>query len=153
MTGTLSRIPRGRNVVASHLESLGIAGDVAEAETTVATRSVQRHLTPLPGTELSHAARRFSPELVQALRDTLQRGDLTLTELRSALQSARLDNEADIQRVLEHTIRLKRTIIALGASALLLMKHVHSDAVLALLRGWVTPVAQDAVPASQARVA
>lgn len=153
MTGTLSRIPRGRNVVASHLESLGIAADVAGEQTTTATRSVPRIPTPLPGTEFSHAARRFSPELIQALRDALHRGDLTLTELRSALASARLDNEDDIRRVLDHTIRLKRTIIALGASALLLMKHVHSDAVLALLRGWVTSVEPGAVATPAARVA
>jgi hypothetical protein len=153
MTGTLSRIPRGRNVVASHLESLGIAADVPGSDTTTATRNVQRHPTPLPGTELSPAARRFSPDLVQALRETLRRGDLTLTELRSALMSARLGNEEDIHRVLEHTIRLKRTIIALGANALLLMKHVHSDAVLALLRGWVTPAEQGAPAAPVPRVA
>ena len=121
MTGTLSRIPRGRNVVSSHLESLGIATDVAGGETTSATRTIPRVPQPLPGTEFSNAARTFSPELVHALREALRRGDLTLTELRSALRSARLDNEDDIRRVLDHTIRLKRTIIALGSSALLLM--------------------------------
>ncbi len=133
MTGTLSRIPRGRNVVASHLESLGIATDVADADATSATRRVPTS-PPLPGTEWSQAARRFSPALVQALRDALQRGDLTLDELRSALSSVRLENEDDIRRVLDHTVRLKRTIIALGTRVLLLMKHVDPDAVLTLLR-------------------
>lgn len=151
MTGTLSRIPRGRNVVASHLESLGIAADVEQAGTTIATRSVPR--PPAAQVELSPAARRFSPDLVQALRDAVHRGDLTLDELRSALSSARLGNEDDIRRVLDHTIRLKRTIIALGTSALLLMKHVHSDAVLALLRGWAAPAAHGAPAAEHARVA
>jgi hypothetical protein len=151
MTGTLSRIPRGRNVVASHLESLGIAADVDQAETTSATRSVPRAPSPVP--DLSHAARRFSPELVQALRDAVHRGDLTVSELRSALSSTPLGNEDDIRRVLDHTIRLKRTIIALGTSALLLMKHVQSDTVLALLRGWAVPTVSRAPAPEPAQVA
>jgi len=151
MTGTLSRIPRGRNVVASHLESLGIAEDVA-GTATVATRSVPR-VTPLPGTEFANAVRQFSPELIQALRSALQRGDLTLTELRTALSSARLGSEDDIRRVLDHTIRLKRTIIALGTSALLLMKHVQPDAVLGLLRNWVVPAGTDLPAEHPSRVA
>ncbi len=138
MTGTLSRIPRGRNVVTSHLESLGIAPDVTGAETTRKTRSIDGGTTTrvMP---LSNCAGRFSPALVATLRQALQRGDLTVGELRAALLSARLDNEDDIRRVLDHTIRLKRTIIALGASALLLMKHVNPDTVLSLLRAWAVP--------------
>ena len=153
MTGTLSRIPRGRNVVASHLESLGIAADVEQAETTVVTRSVSPAPSPVANVDLSYATRRFSPELIQALRDAVHRGDLTLGELSAALSSARLGSEEDLRRVLDHTIRLKRTIIALGTSALLLMKHVHSDTVLALLRGWVVPTAPNPTLTAETRVA
>jgi hypothetical protein len=138
MTGTLSRIPRGRNVVTSHLESLGIAPDVTGGETTQATRSIARDdaTRVMP---LSNCARKFSPELIAALRGALQRGDLTVGELRAALLSESLGSEDDIRRVLDNTIRLKRTILALGTSALLLMKHVHPDTVLRLLRGWALP--------------
>ncbi len=141
MTGTLSRIPRGRNLVASHLESLGL-GDQEPGGGTTATSRVPQVIA------MSSAAQRFSPELVRVLREALQRGDLTLPELRAALSSTRLRNEDDIRRVLDHTIRLKRTIIALGASALLLMKRVHPDTVLILLKGWMVPL--DA-PAAEAQ--
>ena len=134
MTGTLSRIPRGRNLVASQLESLGLADQEPGGITTGTVKVPQ----VLPRS----AASRFSPELVQVLREALQRGDLTLPELRAALSTARLTSEDDIRRVLDHTIRLKRTIIALGASALLLMKRVHPDTVLILLKGWMVPLAQ-----------
>ena len=152
MTGTLSRIPRGRNVVTSHLESLGIAPDVTGAETTQETRSVPRGTTTqvMP---LSNRARTFSPELVDSLRKAVQRGDLTVGELRAALLSASLDNEDDIRRVLDHTIRLKRTIIALGTSALLLMKHVHPDTVMRLLRAWAQPSGLAGAANEQAQVA
>jgi hypothetical protein len=152
MTGTLSRIPRGRNVVNSHLESLGIAPDVTDAETTKETRSVSRGTTTrvMP---LSNRARTFSPELIDALRKAVQRGDLTVGELRAALLSASLENEDDIHRVLDHTIRLKRTIIALGTSALLLMKHVHPDTVMCLLRAWSRPSGVAGMANDQAQVA
>jgi hypothetical protein len=133
MTGTLSRIPRGRNLVASQLESLGLGDEEPGGGTTGTSRVPQ----VLP---MSSAAQRFSPELVTVLREALQRGDLTLPELRAALSSARLRSEDDIRRVLDHTTRLKRTIIALGASALLLMKRVHPDTVLILLKGWMVPL-------------
>jgi hypothetical protein len=142
MTGTLSRIPRGHNVVTSHLESLGIASDMGGGSGGVNTQGkrgksdgITTQVMPL-----SNCARQFSPELVEALRKALQRGDLTVGELRAALLSVSLDHEDDIRRVLDHTIRLKRTIMALGTSALLLMKHVHPETASHLLRAWSSSV-------------
>jgi hypothetical protein len=97
----------------------------------VVTRQVPAHQTAEPG-------RKFSAELVASMQGSLLRWDLTLDELRFALGSATLRSEDDIRQVLAETIRLKQAIIALGADAQRLMKHVHPRTVAFLLRSWTT---------------
>jgi hypothetical protein len=145
MTGTLSRIPRGRNLVASHLESLGLAlGDDDQALTTTITKTAAA-IQPVTGTQGTHKesapqtvepSRKFSVELVTSMQGALLRGDLTLDELRFTLGNATLRNEDDIRDVLAETIRLKRAILTLGVDAQRLMKHVHPRTVAFLLRSW-----------------
>ena len=145
MTGTLSRIPRGRNLVASHLESLGLAlGEDDQPLTTTITKAAVTAdpVTGMQGTRPVSAPQRveptqkFSAELVATMQGALLRGDLTLDELRFTLGHATLRNEDDIRGVLAETIRLKRAIIALGTDAQRLMKHVHPRTVAFLLRSW-----------------
>lgn len=146
MTGTLSRIPRGRNLVASQLESLGVA--VCDEETgsldSSGTRSVVTAVITPQSTSSSvrKAARQFSPDLLHELRWALQRGDVTLHDLHYALSGATLTNEDDIRRVLDFTIRLKHAIIAMGMDAHQLLKRVHPDTVAYLLRRWVADPAK-----------
>jgi len=141
MTGTLSRIPRGRNLVASQLESLGVA--VCEEDTVSLESSGIRSAvaaattTQLSSSSVRRVAHQFSPDLIQELRSALQRGDVTLHDLHYALSGATLTNEDDIRRVLDFTIRLKQAIIALGMDAHQLLKRVHPDTVSYLLRRWV----------------
>lgn len=141
MAGTLSRIPRGNNLVTSQLEALGVA--VADQETTSlessGTRSVVTAAITTRNTSSSvrRATRQFSPELLLELRSALQRGDVTLHDLHSALSGATLTNEDDIRRVLDVTIRLKHAINAMGMDAHQLLKRVHPDTVAYLLRRWV----------------
>src|SRR6187551_2704761 len=103
MTGTLSRIPRGNNLVTSQLEALGVA--VCDEETasleSSGVRSTVTAATTTQSTSSSvrRAAHQFSPELLQELRSALQRGDVTLHDLHSALSGATLTNEDDIRRV------------------------------------------------------
>lgn len=141
MTGTLSRIPRGRNLVASQLESLGVA--VCDEETgslessDVRTSVTVAMTTRSMSSSVRKAARQFSPDLLHELRSALQRGDVTLHDLHYALSGATLTNEDDIRRVLDFTIRLKHAIIALGMDAHQLLKRVHPETVAYLLRRWV----------------
>jgi hypothetical protein len=145
MTGTLSRIPRGRNLVASHLESLGLAlSDDDQPDTTsisrpaVTTESATGTVVTrqVPALKTAELGRTFSVELVASMQGALLRGDLTLDELRFALGSATLRSEDDIRQVLVEIIGLKQAIISLGADAQRLMKHVHPRAVAFLLRSW-----------------
>lgn len=136
MTGTLSRIPRGRNLVISQLESLGVS--VCDEETPSGFGSgISPAATAVTTSVLRSAVRQFSPELLHDLRGAVLRGDVTLHEVRFALSGATLTNEDDIRRVLALTIRLKRAIIALGPDTGWLMKRVHPNTVVQLLRGWI----------------
>ncbi|HEX3132052.1 MAG TPA: hypothetical protein VHX44_00550, partial [Planctomycetota bacterium] len=92
----------------------------------------------VPAHQTAEQGRKFSAELVASMQGSLLRGDLTLDELRFALGSATLRSEDDIRQVLAETIRLKQAIIALGADAQRLMKHVHPRTVAFLLRSWTT---------------
>jgi len=145
MIGTLSRIPRGRNLVASHLESLGLAlaeEDDSAAPSSPGNNAISASTTGTASLRQASAAksmepgRRFSVALVTSMQDALRRGDVTLTELSVALGNASLRSEDDIRLVLDQTIRLKQAIIALGPDAQRLMTHVHPGTVAFLLRCW-----------------
>jgi hypothetical protein len=139
MPGTLSRIPRGTNLVAGQLESLGIA--LAEPPPATVHHD--------PGSFTSVMRRsgwHCSPVVIERLRATVQRGDLTLAEVRSALLGARLTSEDDIHRVLAQTIRLKRAIIALGTGVVLLMRRVDPQTAAALLRTWARSAVEERKP-------
>ena len=138
MTGTNSRIPRTHPPVGYQIEAAGVALCDDDHSTTA-----QRPVMPTtnvalldPPAQAIRMPRHFSNALVAHMEAALRSGELTLPELRFALQSAKLRNEDDIRQVCEQTIRLKQAIIALGHDAQTLMKRVHPHTVAFLLRSW-----------------
>ncbi len=109
MTGTNSRIPRTHPPVGYQIEAAGVAlcdddHSSSARRPVVPTTSVALRDQPVqvPATRMP---RHFSSALVAHMEAALRGGELTLPELRFALQSAKLKNEDDIRQVCEQTIR------------------------------------------------
>ncbi len=136
MSGTNSRIPRGTPLPGTHFEvggTLLCEDEPVAALSTVRRPAIRDQAGPLTAERMP---RRFSSSLITSMEDALRSGELTLPELRFALQSATLRSEDDIRLVCLQTIRLKQAIIALGQDAQTLMQRVHPHTVAMLLRSW-----------------